>query len=306
MTAIPYFGYDDCLALDNGDARVVLGTSGGRLLEYAWQGVNALMLDESQAGWRHGPGAERVEPCGGRCDIGPEQVIPRHPDLWFGDWEAMPTGTRTARLVSVEDEATGVQLLRDVELAESGSHLRLTQTIRNVSDRTVDTCHWSRTFAHGHGIVVMPVAEPSRFPRQYVMYGPGGIDFRPDDPNIRVADGFLTVVGPPERAKLGMESTAGWFAYLMRNGLMLVKRFPVYPERVYNEVAGLTVSIWYNGTDVCELEPIGPRELLAPGQAASFTEEWWLLEQPFPEDPSAVDVAAVAARVEAETHAPGG
>lgn len=306
MSEISFFGYDDCVALDNGDARVVLGTSGGRLLEYALNGTNALLLDEAQAGWRYRPGATRVELCAGRCDIGPEQVIPAHPDLWLGDWQVMSTGSLSGRLISVEDDATGVQLIRNVELAQSGSHLRFTQTIRNTSSRQVDTCHWSRTFAHGHGIVVMPVTEPKRFPRHYVMYGPGGIDFCPEDPNIRVADGFLTVFGPPAHAKLGMESSAGWFAYLMRNGLMFVKRFPVYPERVYNEVAGLTTSIWCNGEDVCELEPIGPRELLAPGQAAHFTEDWWLLEQSFPEDPASIDAAMIAQRVEAETAPPTG
>ncbi|MDA0336212.1 MAG: hypothetical protein O2782_13690 [bacterium] len=304
MTQISYFGYDDCIALDNGATRVVLGTTGGRVLEYAVGGVNALMLDESQAGWRYQEGDPRVELCGGRCDIGPEQIIASHPDLWFGTWEGMSTGPRSARLVSSEDQGVGVQLMRDFELDRTGSHLRCTQTILNVSPRTIDTCHWSRTFAQGHGIVVLPVTEPSRFPRHYVMYGPGGIDTRPEDANIHVRDGVLTVTGPPQYAKLGMDSSAGWFAYLMRNDLLFVKRFLTYPDRVYNEIAGLTTSIWYHGTEVCELEPIGPRELLAPGESSSFTEEWWLLPQPFPADPAQVDVAAVVARVEAETIAP--
>ena len=43
------------------------------------------------------------------------------------------------------------------------------------------------------------------------------------------------------RPKLGMDSYAGWFCYLMKNDLMFVKRYPTYPDRVYNEVAGLTI-----------------------------------------------------------------
>lgn len=293
-----FFGYDDCIALDNGDARVVLGTSGGRVLEYSTGGVNALLLDDAQSGWRYEPGAARVSMCGGRCDIGPEQVIAPHPDLWFGDWEAMPTGALSARLVSPEDAGVGLQLMRDFELDASGSNLRFTQTIINVSSATIDTCHWSRTFAHGHGIVVVPVTEPRRFPRQYVMYGPGGLDTKPDDPNIREQDGMLVITGPPEHPKLGMESYAGWFAYLMRNDRLFIKRFDTWRDRVYNEVAGLTISIWYNGEEVCELEPIGPRELLAPGQSASFTEEWSLLEYGFPTKPEDVDVSAVVKAVQ--------
>lgn len=293
---VEFFGYADCIKLENATTRVVLGTSGGRVLEYAHQGENALMLDPAQAGWRYAPGKPTVEPSAGRCDVGPEQVIPRHPDLWFGDWKAEITGPRQARLTSVPDAASGVQLVREFTLDPATSHLRAVQTIKNISGAVVERCHWSRTFALGHGIVVMPLSEPSRFPNHFVMYGPGGIDIRPEDPNIRVRDGFLEVLGPPQHAKLGMDTYAGWFSYLMRNDLIFVKRFPTYPDRVYNEVAGLTISIWYNGTEVCELEPIGPRERLAPGQSTSFAEDWWLLPYKFPG--ARVDAKAVAQLVE--------
>ena len=293
---LEFFGYSDCISLENASTRVVLGTSGGRVMEYAYKGENALLLDPAQAGWRYAPGKAVVEPSAGRCDIGPEQVIPPHPNLWFGDWKGEIIGPRQGRLTSSADSATGVQLVRDFTLDANSSHLRCVQTIKNVSAEVKEWCHWSRTFAQGHGIVVMPLSEPSRFPKKYVMYNPGGINSQPDDPNIRVQDGFLEVLGPPQNAKLGMDSYAGWFSYLMRNDLMFVKRFPTYPDRVYNEVAGLTISIWYNGTGVCELEPIGPREKLAPGESASFAEDWWLLPYKFPGDQ--VDAKAVAQVVE--------
>ena len=41
-----------------------------------------------------------------------------------------------------------------------------------------------------------------------------------------------------------------------------------------------------------ELEPIGPRERLQPGEHAEFTEEWFLSEMPFPKDRK-VDLEAV-------------
>ena len=83
----------------------------------------------------------------------------------------------------------------------------------------------------------------------------------------------------------------------MKNDLMFVKRFPTYPDRVYNEVAGLTMSIWYPDRPMCELEPIGPRERLAPGESASFTETWWLLPHAYPQDPRQVDSKRVASQV---------
>ncbi|MGD9857447.1 MAG: hypothetical protein AB7U20_21100, partial [Planctomycetaceae bacterium] len=69
------------------------------------------------------------------------------------------------------------------------------------------------------------------------------------------------------------------------------------PDRVYNEVAGLTMSIWYPDGPMCELEPIGPRERLAPGKEASFTETWWLLPRKFPAEGQQVDLAELANQV---------
>jgi hypothetical protein len=198
---------------------------------------------------------------------------------------------RSARLVSQPDEATGTQLIREFQLAASGSRLTCTQIIKNISNSTTEWCHWSRTFALGNGICLIPLSSPSRFPNHYVMYEDGDlINLRPSDPHIRQRDGFLEITGVPKRPKLGMDSTAGWFAYLMPNDLLFVKRYPVFPDRVYNEVAGLTISIWYPEGPRVELEPIGPRERLAPGQAASFTEEWDLLPFDFPAKGESIDL----------------
>ncbi|MDP6584075.1 MAG: hypothetical protein QF535_05420, partial [Anaerolineales bacterium] len=101
-------------------------------------------------------------------------------------------------------------------------------------------------------------------------------------------------------------ASGSWYMYdttrsptenIMKNNLIFVKQYPTYPNRVYNEVAGLTLSIWYYKNEKCELEPIGPREIITPGRSASFTETWWLLPYPYPEDGSEVDLADVENRV---------
>ena len=114
---------------------------------------------------------------------------------------------------------------------------------------------------------------------------------RPRDPQIRERDDVLEILGPLELPKLGMDSMAGWLAYHAPNDLLFVKRFPTFPDRVYNEVAGLSVSVWYpQDRPVIELEPIGPRERLGPGEEAAFTETWFLIDKVFPADPETVDV----------------
>ena len=95
---VSYFGYDGCLALENdAGVRVVLcPQAGGRVLEYALNGVNAIYLNPEQKGWVRAPGAPDVDPCGGRLDVGPEMVLPPRPDLCWarGRVSSSATGRR--------------------------------------------------------------------------------------------------------------------------------------------------------------------------------------------------------------------
>ena len=295
---VEFFGYKNCLALENADTRVVLcPQAGGRVLEYSLKGVNALYLNPAQQGWLHTPGIPSVVPCGGRCDIGPERVIATHPDLWLGNWTGEIVSEGTVRLTSARDRVTGVRLVRTFTLAEGSSRLTFEQRMINESDKRVACCHWSRTLAAGGGICLIPLTPGSRFPKSYIMYGPGPVmNFQPVDPNIRIRDGFLEILGTPANPKLGMDSTAGWFGYLMRSNLMFIKKYPVFSDRVYSEMAGLTISIWYFKNEMCELEPIGPRETLAPGESAAFTEDWSLFPFAFPTKETTVDLREVGKR----------
>ena len=302
---VSYYGYDDCLRLQNETTRVTLcPASGGRVLEYARAGTNALYLPPGDEGWVYQTGEEGHSPSAGRFDIGPEQTIAAHPQLWLGRWSGKITGRWSVRLTSSKDTQTGVQLTRDFVLDPKSTRLECKQTIRNISNQTREYCHWSRTFAVGGGICLIPLTEPRRFPHGYVMYGPdAAIQFRPRDPQIRMRDGFLEILGAPRYPKLGMDSYAGWFGYLMKNNLLFVKRFVAYPDRVYNEVAGLTTSIWYPDGPMCELEPIGPRERLAAGKSASFTETWWLLQHDYPAEGGMVNLPKLSAQVDQQAPA---
>ncbi|MHB9029589.1 MAG: alpha/beta hydrolase-fold protein, partial [Candidatus Latescibacterota bacterium] len=282
-------GYAGCVRLFNASAEVILEPNcGGRVLEYSLNGRNVLYADPAQDSWTE-KSLKSPDLCGGRFDIGPEKIMKSHPVLWQGKWKAEITGARAARLTSAEDPVTGLRLVREFLLDEKTSHLRCTQTMTNVSADTVRACFWSRTLAEGGGIALVPLTPGSRFPRGYIVYepasGPKYLNFRPDDhPSTRVRDGFLEILDAPPFPKHGIDTFAGWLGYLTRSSLLFVKRFPVYPERVYGEVTSYTVCIWYKDDVRTELEPIGPWEWLAPGKSSSFSEDWWLLPYEFPKD----------------------
>lgn len=293
-------GYSGCIELSNATTRVVLEpNAGGRVLHYQLRGREVLFQDPAADGWTLGSPRLAAGLPAGRFDIGPENGRPFVRDvLWEGRWTAEITGPREGRMTS--GVVSGVQLVRDFTLARDSSHLRVTQTIHNRGRDTVRSFHWSRTFAEGGGICFAPLPPVSRFPKGYLLYGPGRvIDYMPaDEPGTAVRDGLLVISGPPTRPKFALDVSPGWLAYLTRSGLLFVKKFPVYPDRVYGEPAANNASIWYSGNRVTEIEPIGPLELIAPGASASFTEDWWLHPLPYPAD-GAIDTAPVRRLVDA-------
>jgi hypothetical protein len=258
-----------------------------------------MQLDDAEKEWKPGqPPAASA----GRFDYGPELTTIPHPSLWSGEWTGEVTGKTSARLTSPRDENAGIQLIRDFELKadESGAkHLLCRQTIHNISQEIRDVCHWGRSFSPGGGICLIPLGDqPSRFPAKYAMYEDSAIiNVRNTDEQIRERYGFLEILAPPRKPKLGFDTMAGWFAYLMPNNTLFVKRFATYPDRIYNEAAGLTMSVWYPPNTRIELEPIGPRERLQPGQSASFVEDWSLLPFPYPKAGEQVDLQALTALV---------
>jgi len=297
----PWHGYTNAIELSRGETRVVLcPEAGGRVLEYSLNGFNSMYVDPRERAWRSG---DPPLSSAGRFDFGPELVVPSHPIIWSGAWSSEITGPASARMVSQEDPQSGLQVIRDFHLEGAGSSdqaasLSCRQTLVNVSDRTVEYCHWGRSFSPGGGICLIPRGEtPSRFPAGYVMYEESAIlNANNEDPLIRQRGRFVEILAPPRRPKLGFDSFAGWLGYVMPGDHLFIKRFRANPDRVYNEVAGLTVSVWYpQQREMIELEPIGPRERLAPGEAASFTEHWSLVQFPFPAGDEAVDLEKVTA-----------
>jgi hypothetical protein len=299
----PFHGYARAVELKLGDTRAVLcPQAGGRVLSFSVGGKDAMWFDDAEKNWKPGqPGPSSA----GRFDYGPELTVTPHPKTWAGEWTAEITKDNTVKLTGPRDDPSGIQLTREFRLVPHGKHVGLSckQTMTNVGTEVREVCHWGRSFSPAGGVCVIPLGDrPSRFPSKYAMYEDGAvINVRPKDDNVRERDGFLEVLAPPRKPKLGFDTTAGWLAYAMPNDTVFVKRFPVYPDRVYNEAAGLTLSVWCPKGPQVELEPIGPRERLKPGESASFTEDWWLLPHPFPKAGEKIDLKALAGAVEEHT-----
>jgi hypothetical protein len=283
---ISIFGYDNCIEIKNDVARVVLDPNvGGRILVYSINGKNILYINHEMDGKIWKEGTPRFEVTAGRFDIGPEKTTPPRKSF-FNTWTGEITGNNSARMVSQIDTVLGVQLIRDFILMEGSSQLKCIQHIKNISNTVQTYAHWSRTFATGGGICLVPLNPNSRLPKGYAIYRPNDLlDFDPAaEENLKTRDGILEILGPPSDPKLVMDSNQGWLAYIAKDDLLFVKKFKADENRLYGDMLSNQVSIWYYKNEKCEVEPIGPIETIAPGHYVSFTEDWWLMPFEYPED----------------------
>ncbi len=305
VSLVQVLNYPDCIELKNATARVVLGHhTGGRVLIYERAGKNVLYLSPKETDWDRSYKTPAKEISAGRLDIGPELVSQRGPTLWSGLWTAQVTGPRAARLTSAVDPKSGFRITREFALDANSSKLTITQTVENAGQETARQGFWCRAFAHHGGIAVIPITPAqSRYPKYYTMGEDlARVNQKPEDPMVRREGNFLIVDGPPAFPKLGFDSMAGWLAYQTRENQLIVMRYPTFPDRVYAEVTGMTLSVWHPQKEripACELEPIGPMEILEPGQKASFTFHWWLLDHVFPHD-GKIDPTEIANLVDKE------
>ncbi|MGM8361889.1 hypothetical protein ACSV4D_08250 [Flavobacterium sp. ARAG 55.4] len=287
INRISAFGYDNCIELKNDKVSVILDPNvGGRVLAYQLNGKNILFENTSLNGKTWRKGEPKFEVSGGRFDIGPEKTTPER-ESFFTTWKAEITGKNSARLTSPIDSLLGVQLIRDFILSDDSSHLQCIQHIKNTSEIVKDYAHWSRTFAKGGGICLIPLNPHSRLPKGYAMYqlNTNLLNYNPsEEVNLRTREGILEILGTPSQPKFVMDSNVGWIAYNSKDDLLFIKKFKANEPKIYGDILSNQVSIWYYKEEKCEIEPIGPIESIQPGETVSFTEDWWLMNHEYPKD----------------------
>ena len=281
------YGYDRCIEINNGMARVVIDpNAGGRILAYSVDGKNIIHEDPQQNGWTwtgtNTPPNKHL--AGGRFDIGPVKFRLSNRLHWYGPWDYETTGNHKVKLTSQQDTTNGVLIERTITLADTGTRLTITQKIINLSGEKKRFAHWSRTFVKGGGIAIMQINPYSKYPKGYAIYGENRtVYFNPDEEdNIQVSNGLLIVKGPFSRKKIDMDLAVGKAGYFSTNDLYFTKTFEVFSDKVYGDITGANFSLWYNKDKMVEIEPIGPWEWIEPGKFISFSETWELHEVKFP------------------------
>ena len=171
-------------------------------------------------------------------------------------------------------EATGMLKKIFVEPLENGL-ICVTHTIENTGMWPVELAPWTLSQMAPGGTCIMPLGTD---PEGYPFAPDRKLNFWPytdlKDKRLVLGSDYIMVKSDPKcekSLKIGYNNFAGWVAYV-NNGQALVKYFDYDFEGEYSDDG--CSNECYTCKDFTEMELLGAKETLEPGEAVQFVEYW--------------------------------
>jgi hypothetical protein len=287
---ITYRGWDECYLINNEKVKVIINASAmGNVLVYEKNNVNLMWEDSTIDGKTLEDYREANFPVdAGRFDYGPLDITQKiHEITWAGPYHAEIIDDYSIRITSLDDNNMGISTSRLFELHPESSHLKITQTMTNISDSVTRYWFWGRTLVPVGGKLFSPINPNSKWPDKWVRYiwtKPTSFSSDPEDDGVTIEDSLFVLI--PEKAennKYATDAESGWMAYGYK-GLIFLKTYQHFPGMRYT-TEGELINIFYCTNDrFAEMEPVSPEAVLQPGETYSFVENWYLLNFPGAQD----------------------
>ena len=183
-----------------------------------------------------------------------------------------------------ENAAPGSNLQKEVEiqLDAQGSRVRIDHRVTNRDSRPTELAPWAPTMMKPGGRAILPLPPRAAMDRDHFQ-SVGSLtlwsftDFA--DPRWVLGTEYIQLRQQPNptgrfrEQMTGIYNPAGWGAYFL-NETLFVKSAPVIPAAVYPDF-GCNFEVFTN-PDFLELESLGPKVELGPGESARHTESWTL------------------------------
>ena len=192
--------------------------------------------------------------------------------------EALPSG---ARLIQATERQTGMQKTLEVSLPDDSPTVVVDHILTNHGLWPVESAPWGITELRDGGVAICPQTDQlddvnGVQPNRSVALWPFT---RFDSPQIRWGDRFIFVTADMNddmtgsMLKFGFPNPVGWLAYHVDDTLF-VKRADYDPAATYFD-RGSSSQIFCM-PEFIELETMGPRTTLNPGESVSHREIWTL------------------------------
>ena len=277
-----YRGWKNAYKLSNGTVELVVTTDvGPRIIFYGFRNGENLLHEVEQDAGKTG-GSEFRLYGGHRLWVSPEVERTYYPDNT--PVTVSQHGNATRFTAQREDLPPGTHLQKEleIELAETGSQVRITHRVTNHDTRLTTLAPWSPTMMRQGGRTILPLSPRIAMDKDH--YLPVGVfaiwsytDFT--DPRWALGRSYIQLqqlANPTGRFKEqmgGIFNPAGWGAYF-REGQLFVKRAVVISGAQYPDF-GCNFEVFTN-PDFIELETLAPLVELQPGEVAEHVERWWL------------------------------
>ncbi len=274
---LSFAGLSDCIRLSNGTTDLIVTTAvGPRILFYGAKGGQNHLGSFPENAVKTALGTWK--PYGGhRLWVWPELF----PATYAPDNTPIQHRAHGDLSLTLHAPADGASIEKQVRitLAPSGSTVQLEHTITSHALWPIDIAIWAITIMQsGTGIIprvpfqshddYAPVTQPLALCAFTDL----------QDPRFTLGLKYILLRADPARAnaqKVGLRNKEGWCAHLLGNELM-VKRFTHHNRADYPDY-GVNTEVYVEGA-FQEVELMGPRRVVWPGESITLNEEWHLFE----------------------------
>ena len=181
------------------------------------------------------------------------------------------------QVIQPTEAQSGIQKSLHITLPDQSATVMVDHTLTNRGLWPVELAPWAITQVKPGGIGILPQVSGNADPdgllpnRQLALWPYTDIA----SPHIQWGNRFIFVRATMQKGalKVGFPNPHGWLAY-HHNQTLFVKQAEYQPEAEYFDFNSSTEC--YCCPEFIELETIGPRTLLAPGESVSHRETWRL------------------------------
>jgi hypothetical protein len=182
-------------------------------------------------------------------------------------------------VVQPTETQTGIQKSLHIHLPDDSATVVVDHTLTNEGSRPVECAPWAITQMKTGGVAILPqvvgAVEPTgTWPNRSIVLWPY-TDI--NSQHIQWGDRFVFVKAMMQSGtlKLGYPNPLGWLAYYW-NHTLFVKRASFQSHETYFDFGAS--SQCYCNPSFLELETMGPRTVIAPGESVTHQEMWELYD----------------------------
>jgi len=193
------------------------------------------------------------------------------------------------------EASTGIQKSVEIVMREEEPHTSVNHILTNHGTSTVELAPWAITQLKPGGFAILPqeVRDTGLLPnRRLILWSYTDVN----SPHISWGNQFIIVRATmqSEKLKIGWANPAGWLAYWL-DGTVFVKHTDYQAQMEYFDYGSSAEC--FCDVNCLELETLGPKAILEPGQSVSHQEQWLLFYSKL-SDPDKVAIRAIVQQIE--------